>query len=383
MQVYEYYESTLASVPPMDSESLLILVYRLLTGLEYLHGRGIVHRDLKPSNIMIDDKGRPRIGDFGQAQRASLITSDVGQTLRYRSPELLSRLSHTMYDPRASDIWALGCVAYELLNGGKSLFPAINNAVNGCITEIELLASITATLGPSPSVSSSMRVEDANIGSTVHDVVISMLCPDPRHRPTASTLMVHHVFTANPFSSVIQRVRTVCPPFADSLDNVVIDSRSPLRRDVCRDLREIAKSESVPFASLFHGLEIVDRLVMANTLTDIEPSAVLLISLYIMHKYLSEDHVKDALSFDAYRSSIGCCNWPDKKTCWWTEVERRVLHAINYIVYRKTPYEHALGLQSQLCDAEISRLLTAYTRVQSGSYHVGDIVAAASHLPIY
>src|SRR5690606_35930663 len=162
-----------------------LLLMRLTVGLEYLHGRGIVHRDLKPSNVMLDARSRPRIGDFGQAQRVSLVTSDVGQTLRYRSPELLSRWPLTAYDPRASDIWGLGCMTYELLNGGRSPFAAINDAGTDGVTEASLLASIIATLGaqPSPSVKPTWTVT-LTASSTLAEMTMAMLDVDPRTRPT-------------------------------------------------------------------------------------------------------------------------------------------------------------------------------------------------------
>ena len=407
VQVYEYYDATLSSphvISMLDPESLKLLIMRLLAGLEYLHGRGIVHRDLKPSNIMLDSKLRPRIGDFGQAQRVTLVTSDVGQTLRYRSPELLSRWPLSTYDSRASDIWALGCITHELLSGGQSPFSVINDSPTEGVTEDNLLASIASTLGVQPSsVDSPSWTIMLTATSSLEDLVNAMLDVDPRTRPTASALVLHPIFSCHSHSSVVQQVRTACPPSVDSLDTVVIDSSSEVRRAIGRDLRTLAPllpnikpEETCSFASLFHALEIVDRLVKSTVILRfvcINPSDLLLVVLYIMHKYLSEDHVREVLSFENYHKSLVLAGWSAPTLVSpigsvrpsWSDIESRILQSLQFIVFSNTPYEYRLSLrtdQKPVSSADLTRLLSAYTRLPSGRYHVGDIVAAASHLPL-
>lgn len=398
VQVYTYYDSTLANSPELNYlniESLTLLVLRLLVGLEYLHGRHIVHRDLKPSNIMLDSKWRPRIGDFGQAQRVSLVTSDVGQTLRYRSPELLSRWPIKSYDPRASDIWALGCIVHELSHSGKSPFSIINeSSTSSSITEDSLLKSIVSTFGSLPIVTelpSSVRVSEEAVD--IDSLMKLMLTLDPRSRPTASDLISSKLFSSHPLEPVVQRVRVACPPFSRDLDTVVVNEKSNLRCEVGKYLRQLSKcisrispSDSCTFASLFHVIEIIDRLSPIESLRG-EPSAEIgLICLYIMHKYLSEDHVREALSFDAYRAALLKSEWSpasagkSRDQGWWSSLEHKILKALNFIIYRTTPYEHFLSLSGTVSDVSCSRLLVAYTHLPSGRYHVGDIVAAATYV---
>ena len=84
-------------------------------GLSHLHGYGVVHRDLKPANIFYED-GYVKIGDYGlsklmsaEAQASQTVT--VG-TVHYMAPEI----GAGKYD-KSIDLYALGCLLYELLTG--------------------------------------------------------------------------------------------------------------------------------------------------------------------------------------------------------------------------------------------------------------------------
>jgi serine/threonine-protein kinase len=86
--------------------------------LSYAHERKIIHRDLKPGNVMITREGVAKVMDFGiahQSQRGNgtTVTSASG-TPPYMSPEqALGSVS------KASDLYALGVMAYELLTGAR------------------------------------------------------------------------------------------------------------------------------------------------------------------------------------------------------------------------------------------------------------------------
>ncbi|KAG6827435.1 hypothetical protein H0H92_011814 [Tricholoma furcatifolium] len=79
-------------------------------GLGYLHERSIVHGDLKGVNILVNDSGRALIADFGLAS----ILPSSGGTLMYKAPEILDPVA---YNTKETDIYALGCVAYEVFAG--------------------------------------------------------------------------------------------------------------------------------------------------------------------------------------------------------------------------------------------------------------------------
>src|ERR1044072_1629329 len=105
------------------------LIKQIGKALSAAHQVGILHRDLKPENIMVqttEDDEYVKVIDFGVAKvRNSIVdvstTKDVAVgTIAYMSPEQLS--AQTL--PAASDVYALGVIAYEMLTGKRPTNPA-------------------------------------------------------------------------------------------------------------------------------------------------------------------------------------------------------------------------------------------------------------------
>jgi serine/threonine-protein kinase len=104
---------------PLDDA--LRITREVASALDYAHRHGVIHRDIKPENILLHD-GQALVADFGIALAASRAEggtrmTETGMSLgtpHYMSPE--QALGERTIDARA-DIYALGCVAYEMLTG--------------------------------------------------------------------------------------------------------------------------------------------------------------------------------------------------------------------------------------------------------------------------
>ena len=102
----------------------------MLRGLDTLHRASIIHRDLKPENAVVDNAFALRLIDFGLAKplpgspAAHTISMTAGLlgTPRYMSPEQFGETGALSY---ATDLWAFGCILFELLTG-ETLFAANN-----------------------------------------------------------------------------------------------------------------------------------------------------------------------------------------------------------------------------------------------------------------
>jgi serine/threonine protein kinase len=106
--------------PPLDTA--LRIIDEICKGVAAIHAAGTVHRDLKPSNILVDSDIRTRVADFGVSTRYAGGGATVGEmagTPAYMAPEVaLSEGQPTRPSP-LSDIYSLGCVAFELLTGQR------------------------------------------------------------------------------------------------------------------------------------------------------------------------------------------------------------------------------------------------------------------------
>jgi len=112
------YLNTYGAMAPSQVKTLL---EQVSSGIGYAHEHDIIHRDLKPGNILIDSKGVARVADFGFAKALSgssmsmSVSGGMLGTPAYMAPEVWEGKPASP----ASDIYSLGCIAYETLSGNQ------------------------------------------------------------------------------------------------------------------------------------------------------------------------------------------------------------------------------------------------------------------------
>jgi Tol biopolymer transport system component len=116
---------------PFSVSDVLPIATQIVDALEAAHEKGIIHRDLKPANIKFTSDGKVKVLDFGlakafQAQHQSTLSNSptlvsastpaaILGTVAYMSPEQAKGKEAD----RASDVWAFGCVLYEMVTGRR------------------------------------------------------------------------------------------------------------------------------------------------------------------------------------------------------------------------------------------------------------------------
>jgi len=151
----------------IPEEQVLKWMCQALLAMKYIHANYILHRDLKPSNFFLSQKKHLKMGDFGIAKVLSCTMAcarTVAGTPYYLSPEVCQEKPYTW----PSDIWAMGCITYELCAlhppfEGASMAGLVNNIIRGRLPTVpsnysrflqqvthEML-NRTASARPSPS----------------------------------------------------------------------------------------------------------------------------------------------------------------------------------------------------------------------------------------
>ncbi|KAK9238248.1 kinase-like domain-containing protein [Lipomyces kononenkoae] len=106
---------------PFEEPLIRTFVRQILCGLSYLHGKDIIHRDIKGANVLVDNKGKIKISDFGISKRveAGLLSNNqhhrpsLQGSVYWMAPEVVKQTSYT----KKADIWSLGCLIVEMFTG--------------------------------------------------------------------------------------------------------------------------------------------------------------------------------------------------------------------------------------------------------------------------
>ena len=144
------------------------VLLQMCLALEYLHSRNIIHGDIKPMNVFLTREDLAKIGDFGIAKFVPQNKHyPLAGTLAYLAPEVIQNASFN----EKRDVWALGCVLYELCTQ-KHPFDAAN----------ETAISMKIERGTYPPLAGSYSGE-------LKEVVEACLVKDPSERPSIKTIL--------------------------------------------------------------------------------------------------------------------------------------------------------------------------------------------------
>ncbi|KAL4236853.1 Serine/threonine-protein kinase Nek8 [Mactra antiquata] len=158
----------------LEEEEILHFFAQMLLSIQHVHSKQILHRDLKTQNILLDKmKKVVKIGDFGISKVLSSKSKayTVVGTPCYISPELCEGKPYN----QKSDIWALGCVLYELASL-KRAFEAAN-------LPALILKIMRGTFSP---ISEHYSCE-------LRSLILSMLHLDPNKRPDINQIMAQPI----------------------------------------------------------------------------------------------------------------------------------------------------------------------------------------------
>jgi serine/threonine-protein kinase len=155
-----YYAMALveAGALPAGPGALREVLVGLADALAYLHGLGLVHGDVKPENVKLGADGRVYLLDVGLMAPAGQVRVAIAGTLEYLAPEVFRKAA---VQP-ASDLYALGVLAYQLLTG-----------------------QVPFSGGPAALARAHLTELPAAPRGELADLIMALLAKEPAARPTA------------------------------------------------------------------------------------------------------------------------------------------------------------------------------------------------------
>jgi serine/threonine protein kinase len=220
LRIYDLYEApdepAFISMEYVDGPSLWVLlkqqpqgffywdylkpiVKQLCEALDYAHNEKVIHRDLKPANMLLDERQRLRLADFGVASWAG--------TLVYMSPQQLDGQASRVTD----DIYALGSTLYELLSG---LPPFYQNDIAYQVRNV-LATPLSERLAD-------LEV-DNEVPPAVAAMIMACLAKDPEKRPQSARAVAEWIglteSAAAPMTSFVSSIVTSSATFVPAKDS--------------------------------------------------------------------------------------------------------------------------------------------------------------------
>jgi serine/threonine protein kinase len=163
---------------PLAVDDVLAIAREIAAAIDHAHAEGVIHRDIKPANVLLTER-RTLVCDFGlaraidRAAREPISSSGlVLGTPAYMSPEQAAGAREL--DAR-SDVYALGCVVYEMLTGEQPFTGPSSQAI--------LARQLVEQPRP-------IRTVRPQVGAEVEQAILAALAKDPRERPASGSSLM-------------------------------------------------------------------------------------------------------------------------------------------------------------------------------------------------
>ncbi|KAF9447258.1 kinase-like protein [Macrolepiota fuliginosa MF-IS2] len=157
-------------------------IHDIANGLEYLHHEDVIHGDMKAANVLVSNSGKACITDFGLSSIPTDqtlaytrgATTVVGCSFRWTAPELLEEGCRAT---PASDVWAFGCVCYEILFGELPFHKCTND-----IQVMRMLDKGVSPFEPRPDI----PIPEIDVDTWT--LIESCCIREPKDRPSSPKL---------------------------------------------------------------------------------------------------------------------------------------------------------------------------------------------------
>jgi serine/threonine protein kinase len=314
--LYSYISTSKLSIDLIQSYA-----YQLLRAVNYCHDNNILHRDIKTKNIVIDKEGILKLIDFGSSIiidedyiTESLPLTCPIVTLWYRSPEQLLGINKYSFP---LDMWAVGCVIAEMLNG-RPIFPGSD--------EKETLSLIFNVLGtPDSDLWPDHKLNSAPKSSTIDKtsynipLIQNLLSLNPKKRMSAKEAL-----KSDFFDNIRNRIEKVIPFSEKDSDPIKTVGVS---RWIYLELEKHIKKLQLHVKTLNLSLRILSNYLTyhgepANMDTYMK---IVLAALYLANDYNAKDF---ELTLDD-----NLCEYLKISSDEFKEIKNKLLKDINYNVY--------------------------------------------------
>ena len=174
--------TTLDQKLPRNHIQAVDIFLQIAEGLSHMHGRGFVHADMKPNNVLVDESGRVKIIDLGQACAIGTIKKRIQGTPGYMAPEQAHRGEITA----KTDIYNLGAMMYWVLVGEvipTAMPPKQSNAslVNGAVDADKVELPVAP------------HERNTRIHTLLSKQIMDCVQPNPNSRPETMNVVVNRL----------------------------------------------------------------------------------------------------------------------------------------------------------------------------------------------